>query len=375
MFKRLFGQILLHMGNMEEEFRLFHLRDDTAMFIITAACMLFANTVMLRVDFILFQNNMDLFHMMIPVRFSHTLITGIFLFLAYHTRRVQNFDRLVFAWLLFNVIYFSLFNFTRPSDYLTTTFDLLFIFGLYLLSPLQLKQTIALSIGQSAGSLFIAYYYKPDVPAFILSSTVGAHLFIQMMGLASALQIQSLRRRAFQAYAREKSAHEITQDLLHVDFLTHSLSRGYFFELAQKEFVRAKTLKLPTSVLIIDLDHFKRINDTCGHQAGDMVLAQFGQFILKHKRSQDIFGRLGGEEFGMVLPESTLKNALTVAKRLQTTWVQIPVQVNSTIINSTVSIGIAQISEADETFDELLNRADELMYKAKQRGRNRVACR
>ncbi len=375
MFKKLFGQILLHMGSMEEEFRLFHLRDDTAMFIITAACMLFANTIMLRVDFILFQNDINLFYLMIPARFLHILITTGFLFLAYHTKQVQRFDRLVFIWILFNAIYFSLFNFTRPSDYLTTSFDLLFIFGLYLLSPLPLKQTTALSIGQSIGSLFIAYSYKPDVPAFILNSTTGAHLFVQMLGLASALQIQSLKRRAFQAYAREKTAHEITQDLLHVDFLTHSLSRGHFFELAQKEFIRAKTFKLPMSVLIIDLDHFKRINDTCGHQAGDMVLAQFGQFILKHKRSQDIFGRLGGEEFSMVLPESTLKNALTLAKHIQITWVQIPVQVRSMNINSTMSVGIAQISESDETFDELLNRADGMMYKAKQRGRNRVACR
>ena len=91
--------------------------------------------------------------------------------------------------------------------------------------------------------------------------------------------------------------------------------------------------------------------------------------------SGQAFGRLGGEEFSMVLPESTLKNALTLAKHIQITWVQIPVQVRSMNINSTMSVGIAQISESDETFDELLNRADGMMYKAKQRGRNRVACR
>ena len=373
MFKRLFGQILLHLGDLEDEFRLFHLRDDIAMFIITAVCMLLANVIMLRVDFILYQTSMDLFYLMIPFRSIQILLSGFFLFMVRRTKQVQKFDLLVFSWLLLNVIYFSLFSFTRPADYLATTFDLLFIFGLYLLSPLQLKQTLALSISLSLGSLYVAYHYKYGVPAYIVGSTTGAHIFVHMLGLASALQIQSFKRRAFQAYASERRAHEITQDLLRSDLLTHSFSRGYFFELAQKEFKRSKDLNLPLSVLIMDLDHFKKINDTRGHHAGDKVLGWFGQFVIQHKRTQDIFGRLGGEEFGMLLPEVTLKDALTVAKRFQTAWVEIPMEVDSNVIKSTMSVGIAEFSEMDNSFDELLNRADAMMYKAKQRGRNRVA--
>ena len=75
----------------------------------------------------------------------------------------------------------------------------------------------------------------------------------------------------------------------------------------------------------------------------------------------------------MLLPEVTLKDALTVAKRFQTAWVEIPMEVDSKVIKSTMSVGIAEISEMDNSFDELLNRADAMMYKAKQRGRNRVA--
>ena len=126
MFKRLFGQILLHLGDLEDEFRLFHLRDDIAMFIITAVCMLLANVIMLRVDFILYQTSMDLFYLMIPFRSIQILLSGFFLFMVRRTKQVQKFDLLVFSWLLLNVIYFSLFSFTRPADYLATTFDLLF---------------------------------------------------------------------------------------------------------------------------------------------------------------------------------------------------------------------------------------------------------
>ena len=97
MFKRLFGQILLHLGDLEDEFRLFHLRDDIAMFIITAVCMLLANVIMLRVDFILYQASMDLFYLMIPFRSIQILLSGFFLFMVRRTKQVQKFDLLVFS--------------------------------------------------------------------------------------------------------------------------------------------------------------------------------------------------------------------------------------------------------------------------------------
>ncbi len=373
MFKRLTEQILLNLGEMEDEFRLFHLRDDAVIIIVAASCALFANLAMLRVDFILFRDSPDLFFFMILARCFYTAIAGVFLFVVYRTKQAARFDVFVFAWLLFTAVYFSLLNFTRPTNYLTTTFDLLFIFGMYLLSPLPLKHTVALGISFSIGSTIVAYIYKPDVSAFVLGSAASAHVFIQMIGLASAMQVQSLRRRVFQAYARERNAHELTQDLLRVDALTRSLSRGYFFELAQREFERAKRLDLSMCVLVIDLDHFKKINDIHGHHAGDNVLGRFARFVMEHKRSQDIFGRLGGEEFGMILPGVGIKDALTVTKRIQTAWAKKAVRVDSKTIVSTMSVGVAEISDRDRRFDELLNRADSLMYKAKRRGRNRVA--
>jgi diguanylate cyclase (GGDEF)-like protein len=124
---------------------------------------------------------------------------------------------------------------------------------------------------------------------------------------------------------------------------------------------------------MLDLDHFKRINDTYGHQVGDQTLQRFAEVVLEQKRAQDIFGRLGGEEFGLLLPNTGLQNAKLVAERIQQTWAFAPLAIASKTIHSTVSIGVVEVDVLDTSFDTLLHRADRAMYKAKRHGRNRVA--
>ena len=124
--------------------------------------------------------------------------------------------------------------------------------------------------------------------------------------------------------------------------------------------------------MVIDADHFKNINDTYGHHAGDLALRSFSLVAMDHKRSQDTFGRLGGEEFGLLLPETNLEQALVVAHRIQQMWEQSPVNLDGELIYSTVSIGLAQASPEDKSLDDLLRRADKMLYKAKENGRNRV---
>ena len=94
---------------------------------------------------------------------------------------------------------------------------------------------------------------------------------------------------------------------------------------------------------------------------------------LEQKRAQDTFGRLGGEEFGLLLPETNLEQAKVVAERIQKTWEQSPVNLDGVPIYSTVSIGVAEANAEDKYFDDLLRRSDQMMYKAKERGKNQVA--
>jgi diguanylate cyclase (GGDEF)-like protein len=125
-------------------------------------------------------------------------------------------------------------------------------------------------------------------------------------------------------------------------------------------------------MLVLDVDRFKNINDTYGHHAGDLVLRSLSLVVLEQKRAQDTFGRLGGEEFGLLLPETNREQAKIVAERIQKIWEQTPSTVEGQVIHSTVSIGVAEVRLEDRSFEDVLRRADRMMYKAKEAGRNTV---
>jgi diguanylate cyclase (GGDEF)-like protein len=127
-------------------------------------------------------------------------------------------------------------------------------------------------------------------------------------------------------------------------------------------------------VVIIDLDHFKQINDRYGHPAGDAVLKLFADVINSVARRSDIVGRLGGEEFGMVLPSTTSSEALEFSERLHQAINKAVLKFNGSAIRYTVSIGLAEYDNDPEvSIDDLLARADKALYRAKQSGRNQTA--
>jgi diguanylate cyclase (GGDEF)-like protein len=128
------------------------------------------------------------------------------------------------------------------------------------------------------------------------------------------------------------------------------------------------------SILMLDIDHFKQVNDAYGHQAGDQILKTLAMVFQEVLRNLDIIGRLGGEEFGIVLPEIDIEKATEVAERLREviskTVVSLPMGLQ---IHFTVSIGIATLVEKNISIDTLLNESDKALYRAKQAGRNKVS--
>jgi two-component system, cell cycle response regulator len=137
---------------------------------------------------------------------------------------------------------------------------------------------------------------------------------------------------------------------------------------------RAKATGRPLSVLIADIDHFKSINDSYGHDAGDAVLREFGTRFRRNTRSVDLACRVGGEEFIIVMPDTALENALQVGERVRDCIASQPFQANpKTQVRVTASVGIATLENSDESLEALLKRADEALYLAKRDGRNRVA--
>lgn len=160
--------------------------------------------------------------------------------------------------------------------------------------------------------------------------------------------------------------------MAHIDPLTGSNNRGYFMQLLGAEIDRAERYGRAFSFLMFDLDHFKSVNDTRGHAAGDEALRSLCRvFKSSGLRSTDFFGRIGGEEFALVLPETVIKEAATVAERVRGNLEQTAVLHDGEEFFITASIGISEYQSGD-TRDTVLSRADQAMYRAKMSGRNRV---
>ena len=372
MLKRFFAETLIDLGELEGDYRVFYLKNDIAQTILSLTIAMISILGMLRVDAILFKDRPALFLVVIVYRGSFVLTTLLVMLAIRKTSKVRVYDRLVFAWIVLMILFFVLFNFTRPASYPTTAYEIIIPFSIYVLSPLKIKYNAALALSFTAAMMFVDYFLKAGVDPMILNTTATAQLIVHTLGLGSALQIQSYRRKSFKAYILEKDAKEMVAYLANIDPLTKSLTRRHFFNIAETEFLRYSRYRRPLSILILDTDDFKTINDTYGHHAGDVVLRSFSLVALEQKRAQDTFGRLGGEEFGLLLPETNLEQAKIVADRIQKTWEQSPSNMDSEMIYSTVSIGGTETFYNDKSFEDVLRRADRLLYKAKGRGKNQV---
>lgn len=372
MLKRLFGDTLTDLGSLEGDYRVASLRSDISQSILYMSVVGLSVLLMLWVDGILFKDRPVLFQLLVLYRIAYVAVTGIFCMVLYRTTKVRVYDRLLIVWLFLTVLVRLLVNITRPVDYLTAPFDIVFIFLIYLISPARIQYTIMLGVFFSAGLLFVNHFFIPGVDPSTLSVTVSAQFTAHMLGWISVVQMQTYRRKSFQAFIDEKDAKEMVAYLANIDPLTKSLTRRQFLGIAESEFRRFQRYQRPLSIMILDADHFKKINDTYGHHAGDLALRSLSLVAMEQKRAQDTFGRLGGEEFGLLLPETPLDKAVIVAERIRLVWEASPVNLDGKLIRSTMSIGVAEAVPSDNNIEDLLRRADRMLYRAKEYGRNRV---
>ena len=156
------------------------------------------------------------------------------------------------------------------------------------------------------------------------------------------------------------------------DHLTGIGNRRAFFEAAETELRRWRRLPRPLALLLIDVDHFKRVNDSHGHPVGDVVLCHLTRLMVASFREIDVVARIGGEEFAVLLPSADLASARRAAERLRAALDAQPAATDAGPVRCTVSIGIATMDEATTGVDALLKRADLALYDAKHSGRNRV---
>jgi diguanylate cyclase (GGDEF)-like protein len=167
--------------------------------------------------------------------------------------------------------------------------------------------------------------------------------------------------------------HEEIYRLMTVDGLTQVYNRRYFNEALEREFNRSKRYDRALSLILLDIDHFKHVNDTHGHLAGDHLLRQLAAAVRPRLRRQDIFARTGGEEFGVLLPEIGIEGARVTADKVRHIVQATPLVFDRKTIPCTVSLGVALLLASDDAPEELYKRADERLYEAKHGGRNCVA--
>lgn len=221
-----------------------------------------------------------------------------------------------------------------------------------------------------------------SVPVIVLASCSDAQTLIYSLDLGAhecVLEptdpaVLAARIRSVLAISgRQKQlelANQELQKLASTDPLTHIYNRRHFFSQSNAEFARAKRYERELSVIMLDIDEFKSVNDRYGHAAGDMALISLAECCRSVLRESDIIGRLGGEEFAICCPEASLEGAKIIAERIRTRCESILLHYQEHAFCITVSLGVTRLSAQDANLEGLIHRADKLLYRAKQEGRN-----
>lgn len=272
---------------------------------------------------------------------------------------------MIFASLL--MILFVVAAANRQHEALMFLVILSFIFGVFRLTTREWLVLTALVSGAYAIIL-------SEQPALDAREGLALWIFATVTFLMFSLvggYISGLRLRLVESTRRLEQLVQQTKELAIRDELTGAFNRRHMMGRLGDDAARARRYKTPLSVCLLDIDYFKRINDTLGHPAGDAVLRAVASFFPTLLRSTDVFARFGGEEFLLLLPETDLRGARGLAERVRIGASRLAVEGLPADFRITLSAGVAQF-RADESVDALLKRADIALYRAKESGRNRV---
>ncbi len=213
------------------------------------------------------------------------------------------------------------------------------------------------------------------VPLNIHNECIGYLSFLSIKPNAFAPKTENiiqLLAHDFSMVFKLMLLYEETKELAIKDGLTKLYNKRYFLESLEKEFVRAKRFNEELSLILLDIDHFKKVNDTLGHIQGDSVLKEIGTIIKQAVRKVDFAARYGGEEFVVIAPNTSLQEIMEIAERIRKNTEQYPFKSEKEPLNITISLGVATLTEKIKDKMELLKEADDALYQAKRAGRNQI---
>lgn len=268
----------------------------------------------------------------------------------------------------------------------STPFTLLIIFLLYILFPLHLAfilpPALFSSIAYVSGlRIFVVGNWSDLLQLsvfFFAANLLGSYILIRIsrssrIQFAYNKHVLQLNSQLRDEMSAKNVAYAKLEELSVMDALTQLANRRKFMDVARHEWAVAERYEQHLSMMIIDVDNFKQVNDTYGHSAGDEVLMEISKRMQQGLRETDLLARLGGEEFGLIMPNTSVDHALHLAERLRKAIVQTAAQTQEHQISVSVSIGVSQgVLDEKDSFQQLFNRADNALYHTKRNGRNKV---
>ncbi|MAA64358.1 MAG: GGDEF domain-containing protein [Alteromonadaceae bacterium] len=282
------------------------------------------------------------------------------LFLMLASRNTKNLQRWIF---FYTVPFFSVMMFAMTTPRATIS-----VFGWVLLVPLLSH----LLHGRKTGLIMSITFTLIAGIIFLVKYHDSADLMqpLPLMNI-SILTICVLTFSHVYEVSRERTEMNLLR-MARTDFLTALPNRAMFREVFEQQKAQAIRNARPLTLFVIDLDYFKEVNDQYGHDVGDQVLIHVARLLEKNLRAGDLACRLGGEEFGVLLPGTNSLQARTVCEHLRDTLANTPLTFEDKTISLTMSVGIAEIGADGNSLRSLLTRADHRLYTAKAKGRNRV---
>ncbi len=365
--------IKLQPPRVEKEYRETYLKDDISQARIVLILLILAIVIFFYTDFVLLKNS-PLFYWVISLRFASLIFSLLLIFLVTRITDPKKFDRYVSIWGLFTISFLLFVNYTGLSDHIWHSFiDVVILFLITIGNPASFYYRLSLSTYFTAGNIILLLMTRKEIPPSYLVVILFSTLIVYAGGMILSARLNLFRSNQYSTRTAELELREELEMLASTDGLTGILNRRVFFEEAEKEIIRAKRYGQHFSVLMIDIDDFKNINDTHGHQYGDEVINSLVKIVKKLIRQTDYFGRIGGEEFAIILIETRIKNAEKIAERIRKSTEEDRILTeNQKSICFTISVGITEFSTEDGSFSDVLHRSDQAMYRAKNLGKNKV---
>lgn len=286
----------------------------------------------------------------------------------------------VFGFLLFFGLYY-----VRPEvTTWTIGVTLIVLISMFIFIPSRAVPTLAAALFGIVGTLYALHVRGSSAGSLVALSIIL--LFPTIIGYVAGLRLQKVQRQQFallsqvtdanKALGEEISRREELEIELKrqatTDPLTGLFNRRQYELLFERERQRNRRHDYHLSLCVVDLDHFKQVNDKYGHDLGDKVLQFVSKLLLDTLRQSDIVGRFGGEEFILLLPDTNIEQAVVVVNRVRQKLESSPLVAGGTIINLTGTFGVTQVTEADAQIEDVIRRADKALYDGKNAGRNQV---